>query len=437
MPRGKDLPGDDLHPDRPLRAPTRRKSAGRDAPQSRTAREASQHTSKFALLAVAMVTALVTAVSTAGATIRSSGVPDGNVAKDDAGATSRQSPARQVQPRRSLRDAAQSKPARMERGPALASRSCISGGHWTRGAANGLPYTINTTAIGGLGDYHHCEASYVNWTWVADDERCRMPSGPADWCQALAGRAILFVGDSLSAQQVASLLHLVVSSDLKRRNSARKPMVDVSNDWRATGAVKACGGKVLINYIRNDELSDRSFEGGCTSVLRGVLSQTKLCRTFTSSKLLADYDTLVLNTGAHMHGITRMTETVVNRTRQLASWLGTKSHKLIWRTGVPGHVDCGKYSAPLEPGSLAAYPQRDHRYHWDRIEPNDRIRARIFEETLPGRVRFLDAAALTRERPDQHLLKGRFGGGSEDCLHYCLPGPIDTWNMVLARMLLE
>jgi len=44
-----------------------------------------------------MVTALVTAVSTAGATIRSSGVPDGNVAKDDAGATSRQSPARQVQ----------------------------------------------------------------------------------------------------------------------------------------------------------------------------------------------------------------------------------------------------------------------------------------------------------------------------------------------------
>ena len=108
MPRRHDLPGDDLHQDRPLRPSTRRRSAGRDAPQSRTAREAAQY-SKFALLAVAVVTALVTAVITAGATIliiRSSGVPDGNVAKDDAGATSRQSPARQVQPRRSRQDAA-------------------------------------------------------------------------------------------------------------------------------------------------------------------------------------------------------------------------------------------------------------------------------------------------------------------------------------------
>ena len=278
----------------------------------------------------------------------------------------------------------------------------------------------------------------MNWTWVADDDRCRMPLGPADWCQALAGRAILFIGDSLSAQQVLSLLHLVGSSDLKWRKSG--PVVDLTDDWRKTGAVKACGGKVRINYIRNDELSDRSFEGGCHSVTRGPLASTKLCRPFTSSKLLADYDTLVLNTGAHMPTTStfRMNEMVVNRTRQLATWLRNTKHKLIWRTGVPGHVDCDKYSGPLETGSHIAYPQRDspqYRYRWDRIEPNDKIRARIFEEVLPGRVRFLDAAALTRGRPDQHLLKGRFGGGKKDCLHYCLPGPIDTWNMVLARML--
>ena len=104
-------------------------------------------------------------------------------------------------------------------------------------------------------------------------------------------------------------------------------------------------------------IDSSSRERGCTSVTRGVLSETKLCRMFTSSKLLADYDTLVLNTGAHMPKA-RVTEFVVNRTRQLASWLRTQNHKLIWRTGVPGHVDCSKYSAPLEPGSRAAYPQR-------------------------------------------------------------------------------
>ena len=39
---------------------------------------------------------------------------------------------------------------------------------------------------------------------------------------------------------------------------------------------------------------------------------------------------------------------------------------------------------------------------------------------------FLDVDEMTRTRPDGHL------GPPGDCLHYCLPGVIDYWTLLLA-----
>ena len=70
-------------------------------------------------------------------------------------------------------------------------------------------------------------------------------------------------------------------------------------------------------------------------------------------------------------------------------------------------------------------------------EAHDAVRRSHFEALLPGRVRYIDAATIANARADRHMIQGRWGGGSLDCLHYCLPGPPDTYNLVLKRLLRE
>jgi hypothetical protein len=56
------------------------------------------------------------------------------------------------------------------------------------------------------------------------------------------------------------------------------------------------------------------------------------------------------------------------------------------------------------------------------------------------RLRLMDVTKMMLRRPDGH--PGRYGHGSGehegfdiDCLHWCLPGPIDLWNDLLLQIL--
>eukprot|EP00964_Phaeocystis_antarctica_P148116 scaffold114869_cov90-Phaeocystis_antarctica.AAC.3 len=107
----------------------------------------------------------------------------------------------------------------------------------------------------------------------------------------------------------------------------------------------------------------------------------------------------------------------------------------IYRTSVPGHSKCQEARAPLQHRYV---PQEGHAFHWDDVEAHDAVRRSRFEALLPGRVRYIDAATIANARADRHMIQGRWGGrGSVDCLHYCLPGPPDTYNLVLKRLLRE
>jgi hypothetical protein len=39
--------------------------------------------------------------------------------------------------------------------------------------------------------------------------------------------------------------------------------------------------------------------------------------------------------------------------------------------------------------------------------------------------------------PGRHYDKRSAGGGANDCLHWCIPGPIDMWNDVLLHKIAE
>ena len=102
------------------------------------------------------------------------------------------------------------------------------------------------------------------------------------------------------------------------------------------------------------------------------------------------------------------------------------SSLLIYRSAVPGHADCQNFSEPLtSPQNPASLPGR---YHWAEFPHQNKL-VKPLVEAVGGL--WLDVATMTELRADGHLLRWN------DCLHYCLPGPLDTWNKALYNMLMQ
>jgi len=311
--------------------------------------------------------------------------------------------------------------------------ACVSGGKLVRDPPDVPPYEFNLTAFKGQHDrYSHCNqpGSYHRWTWRAADRSCKMPTSRDEWCQRFASRSILFVGDSMSGQMYISLVHLLGSAEWPQELAIRYDQKRI-NDM-ITSEFRACDGSVHVQFIRNDELIDPSWVVNKNSFT--YLLQSHSPNNWPFVKAARAFSTLVLNTGVHMSqtaSADTLAARVEMRARFLVGWLNRTQHDVVWRTTVPGHPKCSYHVDPLERETTGPA-----HYRWDLAAVHNELRLRVFDEGLPpGRLRVLDAYALTRLRADRHLGYVR-RSNSEDCLHYCLPGPPDDWNMVLARMLL-
>ena len=308
---------------------------------------------------------------------------------------------------------------------ALVPPLCPHGGHWSHTANSTPPYRAGAVGQPAPNFYKPCHTrgDYQHWSWHATDPPCRAATEDDSWCEALRGRSLLFVGDSLSLQMFWSLLHLV-PADRGELDRARR-LYDM--DFKRGGEFRLCDGASRAAFVRNDWLVENKWNRSCHFDPANNL----MCRSF--AQLARGYNTLVLNTGLHME-MREEAAVIAAHTALLARWLNTTRHDVIYRTSVPGHSRCQEARAPLQRRYV---PEQGHAFHWDDVEAHDAVRRSRFEALLPGRVRYIDAATIANARADRHMIQGRWGGGSLDCLHYCLPGPPDTYNLVLKRLLRE
>ena len=320
---------------------------------------------------------------------------------------------------------------------------------------------------------------WVDWTWVVPGEPECSNDDYASWCDAFSNRSLLFVGDSTIEQQYISLLALLNAADhdpvrsdqlyrpcRKRccgyepckphedkaiRTPPTREAVLLARDGRAFRDPRmhyglpnhVCGGRGRVAFVRNDLVCHPGWGRDCHG--QGGMEP------FTQLK--DDYETLVLSSGTHV-----LEPSVVQQhTRALAHWINTTMLEVIWRTAVPGHAGCGSAVQPLHehytppgggkwavanqttilPPNTTVDPRR-----WSLIELNNQVVIDTLDEMLPGRVAYLDAAAISNRRADRHSIfipkKNHSSVAPEiDCLHYCLPGPPDDWNRVLRVLLLR
>jgi hypothetical protein len=240
---------------------------------------------------------------------------------------------------------------------------------------------------------------------------CSLPEWNAkDFCTLLGNRTIFSLGDSTFRQVSQTLASMI-----------------------------AAGGGNCVHLIYHHPSADLMNERNLLSVL--------LHRFLPETNLVPDI--VLTGFGAHIHSIVEYE----NNWKSLQQQFHTLHQrfprmKFIWKKQSPGHIDCKNFSGPLETMPVVPVEGEKDQYQWNLHDTFDQISVENIRNItisydyseLPHKgdlhdehrsrqmTPFLQVMDMTplKLRPDSH----------NDCLHYCMPGALNLFPVLLYNMLL-
>jgi hypothetical protein len=175
-----------------------------------------------------------------------------------------------------------------------------------------------------------------------------------------------------------------------------------------------------MRYLRNDILSTRRK----MNQNHGHPKADVIEWPFTSAALMRGYPVLMLNRAPVLETDEQFMNGLIETMRTIRKGTGANSLIIYRSTGI-GHPFCNEAQGPLsEPLTDAQLKQLP--FGWSELKRRNAMARAIVEAA--GGV-FVDLAALTDMRPDGHI-------GGQDCLRYCIPGPLDSWAQILYQVFL-
>ncbi|KAG1449967.1 hypothetical protein G6F56_008485 [Rhizopus delemar] len=249
--------------------------------------------------------------------------------------------------------------------------------------------------------------------------------------QHLIENPVLFVGDSITQLQFESLSCL-----LGHLFHKRQPKINGGNPRLRVSEI-GDENKTALAYIRSDYLVR--------------LDDFKLMEPFDETgRLLGsgenypwvhaipDFKYIIINTAPHWHvsdlwGENQSEQELLsayeNAMIKLYQYLKehTRPDQKVWiRTTPYGHAQCSQItspqSSPLEPSG------RVGEYDWHLFKEFDAIWRKLLED---NRFQLFNITNMSNKRGDAHSKPDK------DCLHTCLPGPVDDWNRLLYHELMK
>lgn len=293
-------------------------------------------------------------------------------------------------------------------------------------------------------------------------------------CAKLQGRRISFIGDSICEQTFVSAAHL-----LGANFSAPSTLSSRDNSVQER-EVRACGDTVALRLIRTDlllwEASSR------------MVAETRLFRfyptLFSVNSAALNSDVVVLGFGQHYantappfyNGVRDAWGSSMKLGPSWLTWrtvfeqsLNTTLSPMLASRRAHGLSDssvilmsptqpvptCWEYDEPIGSAAEAkrhtfwpqgnrvqgnrVYPRSDTRFakQWTGWQDHREVARRL---AASSGVAYLDIYPLAGKRPDAAVgrrhspEKAQF---ENDCVHFCLPGPPDTWNRLLFNHILD
>ncbi|KAF8729582.1 hypothetical protein HU200_017526 [Digitaria exilis] len=359
--------------------------------------------------------------------------------------------------------------------PATTVEYCnLTQGQWV--PDDEAPYYTNLTCPF-IDDHQNCmkfgkpSLEFMRWRWRPDG--CELPRfDAARFLEAMRGKSMAFVGDSLARNHLKSLLCLL-SEEAQPVEVGTSPEIDVTGRavrrdyhfgnhgftislfWSPFLVKANQSNATLGQWDLHLDTADTRWAAHIAGFDYIVLSGTNW---FLRPSLYRERGRLVgRNDAAGIAGGGNLTEVVsvpvavraAFRTAlgAIASREGFRG-KVVLRTVTPAHFENGEWNTggdcvrtlPFRRGerALGAVEAEYRAAQVDALRETAAAARRNGVEML-----LLDITEAMDLRPDGH--PSRYGhppGGSVegsfvvDCLHWCLPGPIDLWSELLLQMLI-
>lgn len=142
---------------------------------------------------------------------------------------------------------------------------------------------------------------------------------------------------------------------------------------------------------------------------------------FTNGALMRGYPTVILNRAPVIESDEKFIDGLID-TLKVMRKANPNSLVLYRSTGI-GHPFCNDAQGPLKE-QLTDEQLKLLPYGWSELTRRNAI-ARVIIEAAGGV--FIDLAASGDLRPDGHI-------GGQDCMRYCIPGPLDSWAQILYKV---
>ena len=142
-------------------------------------------------------------------------------------------------------------------------------------------------------------------------------------------------------------------------------------------------------------------------------------------------DLAVINVGAHIEdeGDFWAILDTLHKIIRLRTALGGKIPTIIYKSQNPPHLACDVHDTPIDEFVPNLHNVED-KYHFENLYQLDAfMRKYAGNATNESGFKLLSMEPLYL-RPDAHVF-----GTKKDCMHYCQPGPLDLFSVLLQQMM--
>ncbi|XP_059636108.1 protein trichome birefringence-like 26 [Cornus florida] len=310
------------------------------------------------------------------------------------------------------------------------------------------------------------DTGYLHWRWAP--QGCDLPKfDPYGFLGLMRNKSWAFIGDSIMGNQVPSLLCLLSQVENPVMVYHDKPyhsrtwnfpchnftVAEIWAPYLAKSAIFEDDNGVSSDYnqLHLDELDpawteqynkfDYAVISGGTWFFKGVIYYKN--------------NTII---GCHNCPGKNITElgfdSAYRKILQLAfNFITSSEHKayVFFRTIAPDHYEGGEwnkggYCNRTEPFKEGGVKMNDLDMIMHNIEREEFDSANALRSKNGMTLKLLDTTHLSLLRPDGHpgfyrlfhpFAKTRYPKFQIDCLHWCLPGPMDTWNDLMMEILVN
>ncbi|KAH7660154.1 PC-Esterase protein [Dioscorea alata] len=328
------------------------------------------------------------------------------------------------------------------------------------------PYYTNNTCWA-IHDHQNCmkfgrpDTDFLKWRWKPDG--CELPVfNPAQFLELVKGKSLAFLGDSVARNQMQSLICLLNRVSYGVDVS---PTPDEKSTWWSYPTHNFTVANFWSPFLTKAEEADPNGPT-MTGLFKLYLDEPDA--NWTSR--IAEFDYVIVSAGHWFFRPTKYYELdrlvgchycldpnitdltmyygyrMAFRTtfKTLYNLKGFKGMTFL-RTFAPSHFENGEWNKGGDCVRKRPFRSNETRLEGINLElymtQMEEFRAAEKEASKRGlKFRLLDTTEAMLMRPDGH--PSRYGHPLNvnitmynDCVHWCLPGPVDTWNDFLLHML--